>query len=98
MGLFFGCKRQGGRGREVRAHPADHRVSRGDCGAVQQCEACRGTGQGEAHEHDARGCPDGMKRPRRGSDGEAMKYGMHGIPAQEFSMLIIRQRVKGKAV
>ena len=36
-----------------------------------------------------------MKRPRRGSDGEAMKYGMHGIPAQEFSM---RQRVKGKAV
>lgn len=39
-----------------------------------------------------------MKRPRSGSDGEAMKYGMHGIPAQEFSMLIMRQRVKGKAV
>lgn len=65
---------------------------------IQQCETGRGAGQGEAYEHDARGCPGGMKRPRRGSDGEAMKYGMHGIPAQEFSMLIIRQRVKGKAV
>lgn len=61
-------------------------------------KTCRGAGQGEAYEHDARGCPGGMKRPRRGSDGEAMKYGMHGIPAQEFSMLIMRQRVKGKAV
>ena len=39
-----------------------------------------------------------MKRPRRGSDGEAMEYGMQCIPAQEFSMLIMRQRVKGKAV
>jgi len=27
-----------------------------------------------------------------------MKYGMQCIPAQEFSMLIMRQRVKGKAV
>lgn len=36
--------------------------------------------QGEAHEHDARGCSGGMKRPRRGSDGEAMKYGMQCIP------------------
>ena len=98
MGLFFGCKRQGGRGREVRAHPVDYRVSGWNGGAVQQCKTCRGAGQGEAYEHDARGCPGGMKRPRRGSDGEAMKYGMHGIPAQEFSMLIMRQRVKGKAV